>query len=291
MKFQTKLAQSLAQLAEELLGICAVLKAIEGVIRIAHDDHLAACMPTSPLLDPHVQHVVQVEVPKQWRHARSLWDSFLDPAVASSQHRGTSLVKRRELMILWRVMRTRYLFTLLVLEVAVLSACKNRQAPSSEPPVPATSAKKVEASADCVADVVSWEKVDPQTGFGARSLVTPCRHYERLRLSRDGTASRVCEADMLPPGKGNMFNVADLKVALTHTDVIETLQRAPVTFSDPEANGVFRLSVRGKRIELARAGNGAPPPPGVAAAAALLNSLDVAYGNNNPDCKRSASPR
>lgn len=146
-------------------------------------------------------------------------------------------------------------------------------------------AKKGSVSTECVEVPVTWETVDPQTGYAVRTTVTPCRRYQRWSEFREGAGRLLCEAEMLPPGKGNMFNVGDLRAALAHSDVVAALQRAPITFFAPEAKGPFRLIVGDKQIEVSSAAGGTPLPAGVASALSLLRSLDVAYENNNPACK------
>lgn len=62
MQLQTKLSKSLAQCDQELLGLGSMLKAHNEIIRKAHHDHVAVRPLPTPLLDPEVEHVVQVEV-------------------------------------------------------------------------------------------------------------------------------------------------------------------------------------------------------------------------------------
>jgi hypothetical protein len=57
--------QALLQVASETLGVGLMLKPQHEIIGIPHDDHLAAGVPRPPLLDPQIEHVVQVDVRQQ----------------------------------------------------------------------------------------------------------------------------------------------------------------------------------------------------------------------------------
>jgi hypothetical protein len=69
---QLEPGESLAELVLEPLRVPAMLEPHHEVVRIAHDDHVAACMPTPPLVRPQVQHVVQVDVRQEGADAPSL---------------------------------------------------------------------------------------------------------------------------------------------------------------------------------------------------------------------------
>ena len=49
----------------ERLSVAAILESDDEVVGVAHDDDFAARMPLPPLVDPLVQHVVQVDVDEQ----------------------------------------------------------------------------------------------------------------------------------------------------------------------------------------------------------------------------------
>jgi len=49
----------------EPLCVSTTLKAHDEVVAVAHDDHVAARVASSPLLGPEVEDVVQVDVRKQ----------------------------------------------------------------------------------------------------------------------------------------------------------------------------------------------------------------------------------
>src|SRR5579884_6229 len=65
LQFQPEFREPLAQLGEEPLRACTMLEAHDEVVRVAHDDHVAACLPPPPSLDPLVEDVVQVHVGEQ----------------------------------------------------------------------------------------------------------------------------------------------------------------------------------------------------------------------------------
>lgn len=66
---QCKLRQSRLQFDQEAFRIRLVLEADNGVIRVPNDNHVAIRTAT-PLLDPQVVDVVQVDVGKQRRYHR-----------------------------------------------------------------------------------------------------------------------------------------------------------------------------------------------------------------------------
>src|ERR687897_3803567 len=77
MQLQAEPRESLAQAGPKALRIVTMLKAQHAVVGETHDDHLAARVPPSPLLDPKVEDVVQVDVRKQGRDARPLRNALL----------------------------------------------------------------------------------------------------------------------------------------------------------------------------------------------------------------------
>src|SRR5919197_3773601 len=76
MQLQPELRQPLAKVAKELLGIALMLEAGDEIIGEPHHDHVAARLPTPPLPDPPVEHVVEVDVGEQRRDRCSLWRSL-----------------------------------------------------------------------------------------------------------------------------------------------------------------------------------------------------------------------
>jgi hypothetical protein len=62
---QHELRQPLTKVAEELLRISLMLEPVHEVIREAHDDHVTVCVLVSPLPDPPVEDVVEVDIGKQ----------------------------------------------------------------------------------------------------------------------------------------------------------------------------------------------------------------------------------
>jgi hypothetical protein len=51
-QLQAEVREPLAKIREEPLGVVTMLEAHHEVVRVAHDDHLAARLPTPPLVDP-----------------------------------------------------------------------------------------------------------------------------------------------------------------------------------------------------------------------------------------------
>ena len=70
MQFQPELLQSLPKFVPKPLGIGTPLKAHHGVVGIADDDHVAVGVLPSPLVDPQVIDVMQIDV-RQDRRAGS----------------------------------------------------------------------------------------------------------------------------------------------------------------------------------------------------------------------------
>src|SRR5918995_6727245 len=69
---QIELREPLAKTSPEPLGVPTMLESHHEVVRITHDDHLAARVTTSPLVDPQVKDVVQVHVRQERRDRRPL---------------------------------------------------------------------------------------------------------------------------------------------------------------------------------------------------------------------------
>ena len=68
MQLQVELRASLTKIGEELHGITVLLEPDNEVISEPHDDHVAVGMPTPPLPDPPVEHVVEIDVREQRRN-------------------------------------------------------------------------------------------------------------------------------------------------------------------------------------------------------------------------------
>ncbi len=75
MKLQRELQQPFAKLSQEPLGVPAILEANHKVISKARDDDITPRMPSSPLLNPEIEGVVQVEVRQKRRNGRPLRDA------------------------------------------------------------------------------------------------------------------------------------------------------------------------------------------------------------------------
>jgi len=72
MQLQSKLRQTLTKVFLETASIRLVFEAEHEVVRVTHDDHVTARVPTTPLLGPQVEGVVQVDVGQQGRRRRTL---------------------------------------------------------------------------------------------------------------------------------------------------------------------------------------------------------------------------
>jgi hypothetical protein len=76
MQAQRKLCQAFLEIIQEALRVLLVLEADDRIIGIPHDDHVAGGVPQSPLLDPEIIDVVQVDVRKEWGCHRTLRNPF-----------------------------------------------------------------------------------------------------------------------------------------------------------------------------------------------------------------------
>ena len=61
-----KSARRSRQSVQEPLGIVPVLEADDNIIGIAHDDHVAGGVASSPAFGPQIEDVVQIDVRQQW---------------------------------------------------------------------------------------------------------------------------------------------------------------------------------------------------------------------------------
>ena len=65
MQHQSESREPLAQCGEEAFGLLPMLESDDEVVREAHHDHIAACLGSTPSLDPEVEDVVQIDVGQQ----------------------------------------------------------------------------------------------------------------------------------------------------------------------------------------------------------------------------------
>src|ERR1700739_5093784 len=63
---QFELAHSFLEFVEERPRLVLVLKADDGVVRIANDDHVTRRLGEAPAMDPKIEHIVQVSVRQDW---------------------------------------------------------------------------------------------------------------------------------------------------------------------------------------------------------------------------------
>ena len=66
MEYQSELLQAGLQFPPEAFRIVTMLETDDKVIRIAHDDDIAARMRIPPPVDPQVQYIVQEHIGEQW---------------------------------------------------------------------------------------------------------------------------------------------------------------------------------------------------------------------------------
>ncbi len=69
---ETEAFKAILKVSQESLSLIAVLEPKDEIVGVAHDDHIAGGMTTSPLMCPQVQDVVEVHIGKQRRDHRAL---------------------------------------------------------------------------------------------------------------------------------------------------------------------------------------------------------------------------
>jgi len=72
VQLQSELRHPLAKIVQEPLGFRSMLESNNEVVGVAHDDHVPVCPLPSPLLDPQVERVVQVEIGQKRADASAL---------------------------------------------------------------------------------------------------------------------------------------------------------------------------------------------------------------------------
>ena len=65
VQFQTEFREPVAKVSPELLGVFPILKAHHEVVSEPHDHNVTARVASPPLVSPHIQDVVRVDVPEQ----------------------------------------------------------------------------------------------------------------------------------------------------------------------------------------------------------------------------------
>ena len=89
VKFQPKTLKPLHKLAQKPLTVLSLLKSNNEVIGKPHHNHISSCFRSSPLLDPQIKHIVQIEVGQKRTDAATLYGPHLCLNVpALLQHSG-----------------------------------------------------------------------------------------------------------------------------------------------------------------------------------------------------------
>lgn len=77
MQLEVKATEPSLELCLEPHGFVTVLKSHDKVVGPAHDDHITLPLLSSPLLNPQVEHVMQVHIRQQWRCASTLRCAYI----------------------------------------------------------------------------------------------------------------------------------------------------------------------------------------------------------------------
>jgi hypothetical protein len=89
VQLESKPRESLAQFCQKPLCFLSMLKSRHEVIGETEEDYLPARLLPSPLLDPEVEYVVQIDVRQQWANTPALNGSYLTQyLLALFQHAG-----------------------------------------------------------------------------------------------------------------------------------------------------------------------------------------------------------
>jgi hypothetical protein len=84
---QPKVREALFELGDKPVRRLLMFETHHEVVGVAHDHDIAVCLPIPPLLDPQVEHVVQVDIGQQWADAPTLHRSLLTSgSLAVLQH-------------------------------------------------------------------------------------------------------------------------------------------------------------------------------------------------------------
>ena len=67
MQLQREQPHSFTELCQKLHGVGVILKSNNGVVCVTHDNDVATCAARTPLLNPEIEYVVQVDVRKERR--------------------------------------------------------------------------------------------------------------------------------------------------------------------------------------------------------------------------------
>ena len=78
VQLQAELREPVAKIRPEPLGVIPILEPHHDVVSEANDDHVTARVPSSPLVGPEVEDVVQVDVPEQRRNRCPLRNALLE---------------------------------------------------------------------------------------------------------------------------------------------------------------------------------------------------------------------
>jgi hypothetical protein len=88
MKVQSKASEPRLEISKELLCFVPMLKADDGIVRVAHDDHVAFGAALPPLVGPLIIDVMEVDVRQEWADGSSnAKDNLRFPAARCLCHR------------------------------------------------------------------------------------------------------------------------------------------------------------------------------------------------------------
>jgi hypothetical protein len=77
MQFQAELSKPLGEFRQKLLGIRFALEANHDVVRVPHDNHIAARLLSTPCLSPQIEDVMEIDIRQQRRCTAALRRPFL----------------------------------------------------------------------------------------------------------------------------------------------------------------------------------------------------------------------
>jgi hypothetical protein len=77
MQLQIELSKTLSERLHEPFSVLSMLKPHNEVVGKANNDDITPSLPTPPLFDPEVEHIMQIDVGEQWADAPTLRNPFL----------------------------------------------------------------------------------------------------------------------------------------------------------------------------------------------------------------------
>jgi hypothetical protein len=146
---------------------------------------------------------------------------------------------------------------------------------------------------DCVSQAVTWRWDGGMVAFQEQSSLSPCKSYERVRTSPDGSSVLGSCTQDTPTCLASSIDVTDVEQALAHPDMQKAFAAAPVLYGEdprPWDGQLLQITRGGKTVEIGVECTGQPSctpiPQGVGLGGQILEDLD-AQEIAKPPCSTS----